>query len=135
MKNISSTDILIDKITKAISYQYKNDSTSPGLTISYLKNKKFYCSIIKYTGAFGKGKEVCCSATNASLNEALRTLASDFLNVKRENNPIQELNDVILDLSKKENESTEEDEDSHECKCNDCDNCYYLDSMFEDFSN
>jgi hypothetical protein len=75
------TDQLIDKLTKAISYAYRTDKTAPGLTVSALK-KGYYCSVIRYEGAFARDKVVVCKAKSEKLRDALGDLTQQFLSLQ-----------------------------------------------------
>lgn len=90
------TQALIDKLTKAISFQFKEDKTAPGLTISALKSG-YYCSVVRYNQAFGKGKIVVCKAKSDTLPTALKTIAMEFLAVsqKKIKDPIDDLGDFV----------------------------------------
>lgn len=86
---------LIEKITKAVSFKYREDPTAPNVTISFLNNG-YYCSIVRYTGAFSSGKKVLCKAQNASLEVALKDIANQFLLIAaRSQNPLQELSELV----------------------------------------
>jgi hypothetical protein len=76
-----NTEILIDKLTKAISHAYRSDKTAPGLVVSALK-KGYYCSVVRYENAFAKGKVVVCKAKSNSLTEALTDLTDQFLDLQ-----------------------------------------------------
>jgi len=99
---MKTTQELIDKLTSAISFKFKEDGTSPGLTISRLKNKNYYCSVVRYPKAgtvATKGKVVVCKAEAASLSEAVEKVAAAFLKVADvELNPLQELAKVAEEL-------------------------------------
>jgi hypothetical protein len=89
------TQNLIDKLTNAISFQFKEDKTAPGLTISKLKTG-YYCSVIRYNQPFGKGKIVFCKAKSATLPEALTAVSKEFLSKSDQpKNPVQELGDLV----------------------------------------
>lgn len=91
-----STEVLIEKLTKAVAFAHKNDKTAPGLTISILK-KGYYCSIVRYDEAFGKGKVVLCKATASTLEEALTTVAKNFLATSKPvTNPVDDLSDFLV---------------------------------------
>jgi hypothetical protein len=93
------TEQLIDKITKAITFQYKTDATTPGLTVSSLKNSEYYCSIVRWSGV-GKAakKTIVCKARALSLDGALKDLAQQFLNVSQPTKtPLDELNDMVCE--------------------------------------
>ena len=90
-----SNDQIMDKLTEAVSFRFKDDKTAPGVTISKLK-KGYYCSVVRYGGAFAKDKEVVCNARGDSLSVALKTLASTFVSMNvQPRNPIQELGDLV----------------------------------------
>ena len=94
---MSDMQVLIDKLTSAVSYKFKDDATSPNLTISKLRHG-YYCSVVRYTGHhLAKGsKVIVCKAEGSSLEEALQSVAKEFLakaNVQRD--PLQELGDVV----------------------------------------
>lgn len=91
--------LLIDKLTKAISYKYREDKTSPNLTISVLK-EGYYCSIVRYKGPFNDTKEVVCKATRHTLPEALKDVTNQFLNIAfTPMDPIQELHSIFWSRS------------------------------------
>jgi hypothetical protein len=86
---------LVDKLTKAVSYKYREDLTVPGLTIAALK-KGYYCSIIRYDAAFAHGKRVICKSTKDTLLLALQDVANQFIDIADgPKDPVQEL-DVLL---------------------------------------
>jgi hypothetical protein len=91
-----NTQELIDKLTNAISFKFKDDTTSPNLTISRLK-RGFYCSVVRYTGAFAKGsKIVVCKAEADNLGDALQSVAKEFVSLaKVQRDPLQELSDIV----------------------------------------
>jgi hypothetical protein len=80
-----NTQELVDKISKAISFKYNEDGSSPGLQVSFLTkgpNKgKFYASIVRYGKAFGKDKAVLCASTSPVLDDALKDVAVKFLSI------------------------------------------------------
>jgi len=90
-----NTLVLLDKLTQAVSYQYKTDKTSPGVTVSSLK-KGYYASVVRYSDAFAKGKSVVCSARGDTLDQALEGVAKEFLvkaNVQPD--PLQQLDTLV----------------------------------------
>jgi hypothetical protein len=91
-----NTEILIDKLTKAISYRYRDDKTAPGLTVSALK-KGYYCSVIRYEGAFARDKVVVCKAKADTLTVALNDLTTQFLGAQvTPKDPVQDLRDSFI---------------------------------------
>jgi hypothetical protein len=90
-----NTQALLDKLTKAISYTYQDDKTAPGLTVSALK-KGYYCSVVRYDGAFGAGKVVICKAKADTLDAAIQDVAKQFLSLSpAAKNPVQELGELV----------------------------------------
>lgn len=89
------TQVLMDKLIKAVSYQFKTDKTSPGVTISSLKHG-YYASVVRYEGSFAKGKVVVCKAKGDTLDDALRAVAQKFLEqVQPAKTPIDELDGAV----------------------------------------
>ena len=90
-----NTQVLLDTLIKAVSFKYKDDTTSPGVTISRLK-KSYYCSVVRYSGSFAKGKVVVCKAEGNTLDDALQNLAVTFLSsAKVQPDPLQELDTLV----------------------------------------
>ena len=87
---MDTTQNLIDKLTNAISFKFKEDGTRPNLTISKLR-KGYYCSVVRFPAA-KKGKVVVCNAEAATLDEALKGVTVAFLVfADHQPDPIQEL--------------------------------------------
>lgn len=92
-----NTEVLLDKLAKAVSFKFKDDKTAPGVTISVLK-KGYYCSVVRYSGAFAKGKEVICSAKANTMATAIEETAKLFLTkVLPVRDPLQELDAHFTD--------------------------------------
>lgn len=92
---MSNTDILMDKLTKAVSYKYQDDKTAPGVVVSALK-KGYYCSVVRYSQAFAKGKQVVCNARADDLPSALKELATKFVAISAQpKDPVQELGALV----------------------------------------
>lgn len=90
-----TTDQLMEKLTNAVSYKFREDKTAPGIVVSQLK-KGFYCSVVRYGGAFAKDKKVVCNARGVDLRTTLKELATKFLVVAAEpKNPVQELGELV----------------------------------------
>jgi hypothetical protein len=96
-KEMISEIALLDKLTKAIAFAYKEDKTAPGVTVASLPKGQYYCSVVRYDGAFAKGKKVVCSATGTTIGAAVRAVADEFLltSVKPVKNPVDELQDLV----------------------------------------
>jgi len=95
---------VLDKLTNAVSFQFKQDGTKPNVTISKLKNG-YYGSVVRYSG---KDKKVVCKAESPTLAELIPNLAKAFLIVAAQSprDPLQE-----LFASVKENEASDDSND------------------------
>lgn len=92
---MSNTEQLMEKLAKAVSYQYRDDKTAPGLVVSSLK-KGYYCSVVRYSQAFAKGKQVVCNARGDDLPTVLKDLAGKFLTINAgPRDPVQELGALV----------------------------------------
>jgi hypothetical protein len=90
-----STDQLMDKLIKAVSFKFKEDKTAPGVVVSALK-KGYYCSVVRYGGAFAKDKKVVCHARGDDLPTTLKSLANTFVTLSAQpKDPVQELGDLV----------------------------------------
>jgi hypothetical protein len=90
---MDTTQQLIDKLTSAISFKFKEDGIKPNLTISRLP-RSFYCSIVRFPkGApANKAKVVICKAESDNLDVALKSVAEAFLvYANPQPDPIQQL--------------------------------------------
>lgn len=89
--------VLLDKLTKAIAYTFKDDKTAPGVTVASLPKGQYYCSVVRYDSAFGKDKRVVCSVTAPTLSAALKAITDEFLNtpVPQLKNPVDELKEAV----------------------------------------
>lgn len=96
---MNTTQELIDKLTNAISFKFKEDATSPNLTISRLRHG-YYCSVVRYTkGAAPKGKVVVCKAEADTLDNALKGVTVAFLKVAApQADPLQQLAEAAKDI-------------------------------------
>lgn len=84
---------LIDKLTTAVSFKFKEDATSPGVTISKLRHG-YYCSVVRYakSGATGQKKIVVCKSNADNLEDAVKGVVGAFLKVAQPTpDPLQEL--------------------------------------------
>jgi hypothetical protein len=92
---MSNTDNLLDKLTNAVTFKFKEDKTAPGVTVSRLK-KGYYCSVVRYSGAFAKGKQVVCHARGDDLHTTIKTLATSFVAMTAQpRDPVQELGELL----------------------------------------
>jgi len=86
--------ILLDRLTKAISYRYKGNC-APGVTISWLPTQEYYISILKY-GNSHLEKTVMHSARSIELYTAIKDVTMQFLDSSsEEKNPVDNLRDLI----------------------------------------
>lgn len=92
---MNNTEQLIDKLTNAVSYRFREDKTAPGIVTSRLK-KGYYCSVVRYDGPFARDKKVVCNARGNDLPSALKELANKFLAMTvQPKDPVQELDDLV----------------------------------------
>lgn len=64
----------VKKLVKELVEQRRDDPSAPSLIISMLPNGKWYGSLATYTGRFGQGKEVLCSAQCHELEQVIDSL-------------------------------------------------------------
>lgn len=96
-----TVDQLLGQLTKAVSYAYKKDGTSPGVLVSNLKSGKVYASIVRYGKDFPNGKKVVCNVTSDSVVSAISLLTGKFLTtVTVDKNPIDSLKDLVSNKGK-----------------------------------
>lgn len=88
------TKVLIEKLTKALSYKYPNDRMMPGVTIAYLRSGNFYVSLLRYTPE----KSVIFKNENADLVAALMKAGKFLTSSHPERNALDELNDALNPL-------------------------------------
>ena len=87
-----NTSNLLTQLSKAVSYAYKKDATSPGVVFSHLRDGQVYASVVRYGSEFTKGKQVVCNVYATDADTALIKLSETFLNkVVAEPNPIDAL--------------------------------------------
>lgn len=97
-----TTQQLIEKLTNAISFKFKDDATSPGLTISHLKTNSFYCSVVRYPkgSATVKNKVVVCKSEDNTLAGAVEKVAVAFLKVANtQPDPLQALAEAARSIN------------------------------------
>lgn len=87
------TKVLIEKLTKALSFKYPNDRSMPGVTIAFLRNGNFYASLVRYQ----PDKKVIHKGEDKDLNRLLTRLGKELVGNK-ERNPMDELNDALSPL-------------------------------------
>lgn len=90
-----TTDVvqLIDKLTTAVSFKFKDDGTSPNVTISKLRNGHYYCSVVRYAKSGGSQKKVVvCKAETSNLEDSVKNVVAAFLKIAApQPDPLQEL--------------------------------------------
>ena len=84
---------LIDKLTSAVSFKFKDDGTSPNVTISKLRNGHYYCSVVRYAKSGGVQKKVVvCKAETPKLEDSVKNVVTAFLKIAQpQPDPLQEL--------------------------------------------
>lgn len=85
---------LVELITQAISYKYPKDATRPGLTVSFLNNKRFYCSVVRHN-VDGKSKVVVCNTNASTLENALKEISKLLVQDILPKNPLETLSAFI----------------------------------------
>jgi len=92
-KMTSDVTQLIDKLTAAVSYKFKEDATSPNLTISRLRNGHYYCSVVRYAKSGGSQKKVVvCKSETPNLEDSVKNVVNAFLKIAQpQPDPLQEL--------------------------------------------
>lgn len=91
---VSSFEELMEKLTAAVSFKYKESHPAPSVLTSKLPNGKFYASVVKYSSH--TDKDVMHKSTRDTLRECVEDLAEQLLAttvVKR--NPMDELSDFV----------------------------------------
>jgi hypothetical protein len=96
---MDNTQELIDKLTSAISYKFKEDGMRPNLTVSRLRHG-YYCSVVRFPA--GEKKQVVCKAESDNLADALKGVTAAFLvSVDSKPDPIQELAAMVMTKANK----------------------------------
>ena len=88
------TKTLIEKITKALSFKFPNDRMMPGITISLLRNKNFYVSLVRYN----PNKTVVHKSQGVNLDVVLKTIGRELVGPSKDLTPIEELNEALSPL-------------------------------------
>ena len=90
------TQILIEKIVKAINFAFRSDGTSPGLTVSWITTSvgsMYYASIVRWVNG---EKVVVVSCKDADLKTTLLGVSKKFIEeTPPPVNPIDELSDLL----------------------------------------
>lgn len=84
---------LIDKLADAVSFKFKEDATSPNVTISRLKNGHYYCSVVRFAKNGGVQKKVVvCKAETTKLEDSVKSVVASFLKIAApQPDPLQKL--------------------------------------------
>jgi hypothetical protein len=94
-----TTDVsyLIDKLTTAVSFKFKDDGTSPNVTISKLRNGNYYCSVVRYAKSGGAQKKiVVCKSESPNLESSVKNVVNAFLKVAQpQPDPLTELDNLV----------------------------------------
>ena len=92
------SDQLLQSLSKAVSYTFRKDGTSPGVLVSTLKDGSVYASIVRYGAGVGfkSGKKVVCKCNASDVETALKSLTDEFLKVAQpEPNPLDKLRELV----------------------------------------
>lgn len=94
-----NSDNLLDKLTKAVCFSFSEDATRPGVTVSFLRDGQYYCSVVRHVKdkvTKVTAKKVVCNSTSSTLEGALKATADKFLSTKAgPKNPVEELSDLL----------------------------------------
>jgi len=96
----------IEILTAALSFKFPNDTKMPGVTISYLKNKQYYVSLVRYC----PGKKVIIKASHLNLCDALGDVGAQLLvyqNKKAEKDPMDYLEEAVFYFNPKPEDDEE----------------------------
>jgi hypothetical protein len=95
--NTNTNTNMLDLLAKAVSFTFKDDKTSPGITVSQIKDGTWYASAVRYKKAFAKGeKEVAFKARGETSTEALTELAKQIVAATNTpKNPVEELANFV----------------------------------------
>ena len=85
---------IIELLTQATCYLFKSDQTRPGVVVSYLPDKNYYVSIVRYQSAFAKNKEVVFKTRHPELSVAINRAAHWVTNHKARD-PVGLLEDFL----------------------------------------
>lgn len=87
--NDLDVEVLLDKLAKAVSFRYPG-KCAPSVIVSWLPNKSWYVSIVRYEESFEK--VVMHKARNTSLLSALKDISEQLLKaVVKERDPLDDL--------------------------------------------
>ncbi len=91
---------MLNKLSAAVSFYFKDDAIRPGVVISTLRNNSVYASVVRYNNAWVKGKKVVCNVTAPSLDGAISLLSKRFVEYMAEEqattNPVEILKKAII---------------------------------------
>ena len=91
---MTDTQTMIETLSKAVSWLYPG-KCAPSVIISFLPNKEWYVSVIKYEDSY-EDKNVMHKARNKILSVALADIGSQLLNsVVRDTTPLDDLDQLM----------------------------------------
>lgn len=69
----------LDQLCKRVTEMFSEDPSAPSVLCSWIADKEhFYCSVVRYSESFGRGKQVVHKATGATSREAVVECAKAF---------------------------------------------------------
>ena len=106
---MSDQPLLLEELTKAITYHFRKDKTKPGITISYLGDS-YYVNVIRYC----PDKKVVVSATANQMEWAIEGACKQFLSLiskPKDKTPVEILKEsmqhiICRDYSNEETKKT-----------------------------
>jgi hypothetical protein len=75
----------LEMFLRALYTQYPEDLTAPGISVAYIRDRKyedkfeFYVAVNRFTKAFGQGKINVLTVTRPTLDEAMRAAVIGWL--------------------------------------------------------
>ena len=93
------TNLLFQLTTRAVCHLYAEDPTRPSVVVSFLPNKRFYISIVRYKQRFAKEKSVVYKVEHEDFEEAVKQIA-DWVskNKPASKNPLDDLKEFLHEL-------------------------------------
>lgn len=98
----------LNKIIESATYLYRTDKMAPNVLISKLpKNDSYYLSINRYNKEGSKEKQIIFKTYQPTLEEVLKEAAVFLTGQETEQNPLEELSDMLDETFMMEDEDRE----------------------------
>lgn len=69
---------MLERMIDALCEQFAEDPSTPSVVLSKLKNGQYYGSLVRYTEAFGQGKQVLYKTMEPTLDEVFAALGTQL---------------------------------------------------------